>query len=218
MSDYDKLVHLSMPERKAFLACGSRRSPGANHLQMNTLRAILLGAVLFSGVCQAQQGIKIPPSALTDEARQVLVGGFDYRLPQGWSRKAVPGVAYKMAFGVESEGDPANISFQDVEFSGNIAELQATLLRDAKAKYQKAGLENFAILNQSGFETEEGRIGAKAVTTARKMDGSTVVQFYYIFERKDRKKVVAICTAPSEDAAAYAERFDAILKTLTISK
>ena len=159
----------------------------------------------------------VPNSALTDEARQLINGGFTYQLPVGWSLKTVPGVPYKMAFGRESDGNPANISFQNFAFDGNLARLQTKILKETSASLSATGFTDFKVINTSMFETNSKLVGLQTVTQAQRFDGKIIRQLFYFFERKDGQKIGVVCSV-ADEGTTYDERFDAIMKTFRVTK
>lgn len=159
----------------------------------------------------------LPASALTDEARRAFVGGFTYQLRPGWTLKTVPGAAYKMAFGREQDGSPANISFQDVTFNGNLGQFETKTIKETATAYAAQGLTNFKVINMSAFETNANLIGLLAVTQVQRPDGKIVRQFFYFFERKDGKKVGVVCSV-TDAGTTYDAEFDAIMKTFRVTK
>src|SRR6266480_1706249 len=116
-------LHISMVRSKHFVPC------------------IVLLAAAAHAAAQSEP-VRIPSSALTDAARQNLIGGFNYNLPASWSLKSVPGAPFKVAFGREEDGNPANISFQVTSFSGNLGEFEANLLKQLPVTYETMGLTN----------------------------------------------------------------------------
>ena len=159
----------------------------------------------------------VPASALTDEARRNLVGGFTYDLPPGWSLRTVPGTSYKVAFGREEDGSPGNISFQVAAFSGNLGEFEATLLKEMPSTFAKMGITNSKVVNLSAFETSSKVVGLQAVVQADRLDGKTVRQLFYFFERKDGQKICVTCSV-ADEGTRYDAIFDSIMKTFRVTK
>jgi hypothetical protein len=183
-------------------------------------KEILLVAVILLDVgifCFAGEPITVPSSALTDAARQNLVGGFTYRLPTGWSQKTLPGAQFKTAFGREEDGDPANITFQVAAFSGNLGEFQATLLKEMPSVFSRMGISNSRVVNQSAFETSSKLVGLQAVVEAERLDRKTVRQLLYFFERKDGQKILVTCSV-ADEGTRYDAIFDSIMKTFEVTK
>jgi hypothetical protein len=158
-----------------------------------------------------------PTAALTDQARQLLVGGFTYRLPPDWHLKSVPGVPYKMAFGREQDGNPANISFQEVAFSGNLAEFESKTLKEVSATLALHGVTNFRVLAMSMFETDAKLVGLKAVAEAERPDGKIGRQVFYFFQRKDGKNIGIVCSV-TDEGDTYDTQFDSIMKTFRVTE
>lgn len=159
----------------------------------------------------------VPASALTDAARRNLIGGFTYDLPTGWSLKTVPGAVYKMAFGREQDGNPANISAQEIDFNGTLGQLESKIIKEAPASLAAQGLTGFRVLNQSAFETGSNVIGLQVVTETQRQDRRIVRQLYYFFERRDGKKIVVICSV-ADEGAAYDAEFNAIMRRFRVTK
>ncbi len=159
----------------------------------------------------------VPSSALTDAARQNLVGGFTYHLPPGWSQKNLPGAQFKAAFGREEDGNPGNISFQVAAFSGSLGEFQATMLKEMPSVFSKMGISDSRVVNQSAFETSSKLVGLQAVVEAERLDGKTARQLLYFFERKDGQKILVTCSVVDE-GTRYDAIFDAIMKTFEVTK
>ena len=124
----------------------------------------------------------------------------------------MPGMDYKMAFGRERGGNPANISFQVTTFGGNLAEFQAKILKEAPITFAALGITNFKVTKMSGFETTSKLMGLVAVAQAQKPDGKSVRQFYFFFDLNDRKKVLVSCSV-ADEGTNYDDEFIAILKT-----
>jgi hypothetical protein len=159
----------------------------------------------------------VPSSALTDAARQNLVGGFTYRLPTGWSQKTFPGAQFKTAFGREEDGNPANITFQLAAFSGSLGEFQATILKEMPSVFSKMGISNSRVVNQSAFETSSKLVGLQAVVEVERLDGKTVRELLYFFERKDGQKILVTCSA-ADEGTRYDAIFDSIVNTFDVTK
>jgi hypothetical protein len=173
--------------------------------------------VLFSRLAFAGEPYPVPSSALTDAARQNLIGGFTYELPIGWSLKSAPGSQYKVAFGREEDGNPANISFQVAAVGGNLGEFEADLLKQLPEIYKGMGVSSPRILDLSAFQTAAKLVGLQAVIEAERLDGKTARQLMYFFERKDGQKICVTCSVAGE-GTRYDAIFDSIMKTFKVTK
>jgi hypothetical protein len=94
-----------------------------------------------------------PAAPLTPSASGVIEheGGFAYALPPDWVLREVPDASYKMVFGRESDGSPANISFTVVSFDGDLGKFESTLLAQLRAGYPSMGLTDLKVINMSAF-------------------------------------------------------------------
>jgi hypothetical protein len=172
-----------------------------------------LKAEMASERSNAQPAVPLTPSATEIVERE---GGFAYTLPPDWVLRDVPHVGYKMIFGRESDGNPANISFTVVSLDGNLAEFETTSIAQLRSGFPSMGLTNFKVINMSAFETALQQIGVQVVIQAQRQDGQVLRQFLYMFERKDGKKICVTCTTDEKDT--YHEDFDAIMKTFRVTR
>ena len=144
-------------------------------------------------------------------------GGFAYVLPTGWTLKKVPGMTLEMPFGREQDGNPANISFQDATFNGNLAEFESNILKGIPATFATLGINNFTVVSMSAFETNTKLMGLQAVAQAQRQDGKIVQQLYYFFDLKEGKKVCAVCSV-ADEGTTYDADFTAIMKTFRVNR
>jgi hypothetical protein len=143
-------------------------------------------------------------------------GGFAYTLPPDWVLREMTGVSYKMVFGRESDGNPANISFMVVSFDGDLGKFEAASIAQFRSSFPSMGFTNFKVINMSAFETALQQIGVQVVIQVQRQDEKIVRQFLYMFERKDGKKICVTCT--TDEKNTYLDDFDAIMKTFRVTR
>jgi len=161
-----------------------------------------------------------PAAPLTPSASEVIEheGGFAYTLPPDWILRAVPDTSYKMVFGRESDGNPANISFTVASIDGDLDKCESTLLSQLRAGYPSMGLTDLKVINMSAFETNLQQIGAQVAIQVQRQDGKVLQQFIYIFELKGGTKVFATCTCTADEKDTYHADFNAIMKTFRVTR
>lgn len=200
----------------------SSGSVGAHHGRMSHLSLILTGSlVCFAVPLPAsepdlkpnQEGTNSAPgSALTQAARRDLTA-FTYDPPPDWTLKPVRGADYKMAY---APNDLATIACHEIEFKGNLGQLESEFLRGAPEGLAAQGWSNFRIISRSPFETASKLAGLQAVTQSQRADQKVVRQVYYFFERNDGRKVCVVCSVVGEDSAHDVE-FNSIMKTFRVT-
>jgi len=137
-------------------------------------------------------------------------GRFSYNLTGDWALKHVPGVKFGVPMGRKADGNPGNIMFDLLPKSPTLAESEITILKGVKEKLTSMGCSNFQILNQSGYETAAGMIGAQAVVSVTRPDGQVSRMIYFFFQRNDGYGVIAICSVAGE-GTSYDDDFEAIM-------
>lgn len=156
---------------------------------------ICSASCLLAGACGETPDEVVPPPAVAEAP------SYPMRVPEGWVRQRLPGMADDMLMGPRGEGFTPNVNFVQEPFAGTLEEYVS-----ANLQVLPTVVERFTLLSRSDAVTEEGvpmvRIVASSFTSMRELR-----QVAYFLKSGDRCFVIT-CSALLSDGSAFDDAFD----------